>query len=151
MKIFRPFRTSNRTLFGQFQRRAERNRRHRRHIFNLCSIRPHVLSNLNVPPRHYAALSTYVLITPPQLSWLNNPIGMLRCFVRKASLLLCRVQLRCCENLFPNQMLGPPTLRSCELSVRKKVSLSVEKSTSSRASLWGNQWMWCRLWLCSEG
>jgi len=76
---------------------------------------------------------------------------MLHSFVRKASLLLCRVQLRCCEKLFPNQMLGLPTLHSCELSVMKNVSLSVEQSTSTHLSPWGKQSTWCRLFMCSEG
>jgi len=134
VKFFRPYRTSKRTLFGEIQRRAERNRRHRRHYIHAMLYKTACTFKFKRTARTLRSF-TYVLITPPQLSCLPNPIGMLRCFVRKASLLLCRVQLCCCEKLFPNQMLGPPTLRSCELSVRKNVSLSVEQSTSSHSSL----------------
>jgi hypothetical protein len=38
--------------------------------------------------------STYVLFTPPQLSWQPNPFVILCCFVRKASLLLFRFAIR---------------------------------------------------------
>ena len=138
VKFFRPYRTSKRTLFGEIQRRAERNRRHRRHYIHAMLYKTACTFKFKRTARTLRSF-TYVLITPPQLSWLPNPIAILRFFLRKVSLLLCRLQLRCCEYLFPNQMIGLPTLHSCELSVRKNVSLSVEQNTSSYASLWGKQ------------
>jgi len=121
--------------------------------FTLCSVRPHYFFKFKCTHqilRRY----TYVLFKPSQLSWEHNPFLMLRCFVRNASLFLRRVQLCCYKNLFKNQMRGPPNLTFCatqrclfgrELSVRKKVSLPVEQSTLSHASLWGKKRMWWRL------
>ena len=112
--------------------------------FTLCSGRPHRFFKFRCTA-WILRRSTYVLFTSPQLSW--QP-------VRKASLLPCRVQLCCYKKLFPNQMRGTPTLYFCatqrclfgrELSVKKKVSLPVEQSTLSHASLWGKNWMWWRL------
>jgi hypothetical protein len=115
--------------------------------FKRCWVTPHDFRKFKRSARTLRR-STHVVFTPPQRSWLPNPTAMLRCFVRKTSLLLCRLQLRCSEKLYSNQM--PPTLRSCELSVLKKVSLSPEQGTSPHRSLWGKQWRWRRFCLCSE-
>ena len=70
--------------------------------FTLCSVRPHDFYKLNCIT-WLLRRCTYVLFTPPQLSWQPNPFVMLRRFVRKAPLLLFRFQLRCYEKLFSNQ------------------------------------------------
>ena len=62
--------------------------------FTLCSVRPHDIFKFKCTA-WLLRRCTYVLFTPPQLTWQPNPFLMLRRFVRKASLLLCRVQLRC--------------------------------------------------------
>ena len=80
--------------------------------FTLCSVRAHDFFKLKCTT-WLLRRCTYVLFTPPQLSWQPNPFVMLRCFVRKVPLLLSRVQLRCYEKLFSNQIRGPSTLHSC--------------------------------------
>jgi len=80
--------------------------------FPRCSVTPHDFHKFKRTARTLRR-STHVVFTPPQLSWLPNAIVMLRCFLRKVSLLLCRLQLRCFVKLFSNHMRGPSTLPSC--------------------------------------
>jgi len=63
--------------------------------FPRCSVTPHHFHKFKRTARTLRR-STHVTFKPPQLSWLSNPIAILRCFFRKVSLLLCRLQLRCC-------------------------------------------------------
>ena len=69
-----------------------------RTAFSWCSVTSNVIHKLKRTAPTIRR-STYVVFTPPQLSWLPNPIAMLRCFLRRASLLLFRLQLHCCNIL----------------------------------------------------
>ena len=110
--------------------------------FTLCSGRPHHVFKIKSTARDTAQI--YICTDYTSSTILTAYFVMLHCFVRNVFLLLCPVQLCCYKKLFSNQMRGLRTLHFCatprclfgrELSVRKKVSLSVEQSSFSHTIL----------------